>query len=130
MHHHSKLRLSGSVALLAVWLAFVSVSACGNVVVDADLVGGACAAACQEVNPKGVELFRIVGAQCACHGCSDACGISVCDETQTPSDACLPCAQAALLGDPCQLEGLFQTGCLGHPECKALVDCFTACPNK
>ena len=49
MHLHSKIRLSGSVALVSVWLAFLSVSACSNVV----LIGQACAAACEEENPKG-----------------------------------------------------------------------------
>ena len=126
MHLRSKIRLSGSVALLSVWLAFLSVSACSNVV----LVGHACAAACEEENPKGVEFYRSVNATCVCDGCSDACSHSVCGDKQAPSDACLPCVQAALLGDPCKLAGLFGSCPGAHPECKALIDCITACPNK
>jgi hypothetical protein len=126
MHHHSKLRLSGSVPLFAVWLAFVSVSACSNTV----LVGHACAAACEAENPKGVEFYKPVSVVCVCDGCSEACSVSVCQEKQAPSDVCLPCVQAALLGEPCKLAGLFGSCPGAHAECKALVDCLTACPNK
>ena len=126
MHLRSKIRLSGSVALLSVWLAFMSVSACGNVV----LVGHACAAACEEEHPKGVEFYKPVSVACVCAGCTHACSVSVCSEKQAPSDACLPCVQAALLGDPCKFAGLFGTVYGSQPEVRAFVDCLTACPNK
>ena len=127
MHLHSKIRLSGSVALLSVWLATVSLSACSNPV----LVGQACAAACEEeANPRSLDLYKSVSVTCVCDGCSDACENSICGKHETPSDACLPCVQAGLVGDACTHHaGLFQS-CNNHPECQAIIDCLLACPNK
>ncbi len=125
MHLHSKIRLSGAVALLAVWLAFVSVSACSNGV----LFGQACAAACGEDNPKGFEIYKTVAGDCVHEGCSDACRKSPDHMITTPTDACLPCVQAALKGAPCKYAGLFGV-CHDHPECDAYVDCIIACPSK
>lgn len=126
VHLRSKIRLSGSVALFSTWLASMSLSACRDTV----LVGQSCAASCEEANPRGLELYRSVSGTCVCSGCSAACDKSICEEDQTPSDACLPCVQAAL-GDACiHHSGLFGTGCSGHPECQAFVDCLMACPNE
>jgi hypothetical protein len=120
-----ELRLSGAVALLSVWLSSVWFVACGPKVV----VGAECAAACEENNAAGLMYFNAVANECVCSGCSPACSQSVCLKKETLSDACLPCVQESLRGDACNLHaGLFGTGCLGHNECIALVDCLTACP--
>lgn len=126
MHSGSRLRLSCSVALLSVWLASVWLTACANTV----LVGEACAVTCEEEHPEGVEDFRAVSVQCVCDSCSSACKQSVCYDDQTPSDACLPCVQEALRGDSCnEYGGLFLTGCRGHDDCVALINCLVACPQ-
>jgi len=90
--------------------------------------GEACAAACEEQHPDGMYWYNNLKGTCACSGCSDACTQSVCNDKQTPSDACLPCVQESLGGDSCQRHaGLFRSGCLGKKECAALVACITAC---
>jgi hypothetical protein len=132
MHHHSKIRLSSAVALLAVWLATVSLGACSNPVPVGDpvLVGQACAAACEEnPTPKGLDLYKSVSVTCVCEGCSDACTVSICDKRETPSDECLPCVQAALGSPGCGGIGHFGS-CKGAPECQAIIDCLLACPDE
>lgn len=124
MHLHSKIRFSGAVALLAIWLAAASLGACSN-----PLVGQACAAACEEdPTPKGLGLYKSVSVTCVCEGCSDACALSICDKRETPSDVCLPCVQAALHSPGCGNTGHFGT-CKGTPECQAIIDCILECPD-
>ena len=115
-------------------LVSVSPTACGaNVSVEpacdtAATSGQECAAACEAQNPTGLDYYNVVMVTCACSGCSDACVTSVCDEQQTPSDACLPCVQQALAGPPCnEHAGLFGSGCLGYDECASFVACLLAC---
>jgi hypothetical protein len=123
MHVHFEIRLSRPVALLC--LASVSLCACDDTV----RAGESCAAECEDGNSKGVEQFNAVNSTCACSGCSEACSENVCNKDQTPSDTCLPCVQNALQSDKCQV-GLFTTGCNGHAECRAFVDCLLACPTE
>lgn len=125
MHSGSRLRLSCSVALLSVWLASVWLTACGNTV----LVGGACAEACGEEHPEGVQDFKVVSGQCVCNDCSAACSKSVCGDAQMPSDVCLPCVQEGLQSDMCHDAGLWNTGCPGNGDCGKLVKCLLACPR-
>lgn len=126
MHLYAKLRRSCSVALLSVWMAAISLSACESTV----LVGEACAAACEDDHTEGLETYRGVINGCVCDGCSDACTQSVCHEKQTPTDACLPCVQESLSGDACNVHaGLFAAACLTTKDCGALVECLVACPH-
>ena len=128
--------------------AGLGVACGGNVVVDAQAGAGStassssglhgaggdhgintCVAACATQHPMGERLFAISNGGCICDGCSAACTQAVCGASGLPSDACLPCVQAALAGDECHNhEGLFDT-CTKDPngDCHAFVLCFQAC---
>jgi hypothetical protein len=91
--------------------------------------GAACVAACASAHAQGAQTFGYASGGCICLGCSAACTQSVCHDGALPSDACLPCVQAAVAGDTCQNhEGLFDECTKGpNGDCHAFVTCFQAC---
>jgi hypothetical protein len=137
------------IVLAILGISVVGVAACGgSVVVDsggaettsttpstssqpppADGGGAACVAACASAHAQGAQTFAFASGGCVCLGCSAACMQSVCHDGALPSDACLPCVQAALAGDICQNhEGLFDECTKGpNGDCHAFVTCFQAC---
>lgn len=115
------IRLSGTVALLSLWLA-----ACSSTVEPARR-GTECAAACEAKHPDGLHLYNVVISECVCTGCSEDCSQSVCVDKRTPSDACLPCVQASLDGPACREHGGLFGSCLDTKDCADFVTCITTC---
>jgi hypothetical protein len=102
----------------------------GAAVCDQMGTPGACAACCEQKNPAAKPHFDVAIGDCVCSTCSPTCRESVCTNLATPSDACLPCVQASLGSDTCQIHaGLFESACLSEPSCDAYVRCLLSCPS-
>ncbi len=112
-------------------LAFLllSLSACDTSIKDPPARYGAeCVRACEAREPEGLKKYEVVISACVCTSCSEDCAQAVCSDKEPPSDTCLPCVQDSLDGPNCDEHGgLFRTGCLGYPECRAFVDCVVDC---
>ena len=98
----------------------------GGTTCSGTATANACVTCCATAHRQGANDITLVGYECMCSDCSDACKQSVCMSTAEPQGECIACVKSSL-ASVCPGNTAFAQHCAG--DCTAYVACVEACPS-